>query len=159
MKIPRSTKKKRRNKSDKEIWGFSEDQLRGSNREEIDPRYGYSPRHVLQELGNGIINLIDPHALIYPISRLIRAVPGDYVLEDIRFPSQTKFIKDKGGYVWRIHRDSWKDDLGLTDHSSEDIEWILDDIEPDAEIYNDGDLTHLGHLIDIEIRRIDGKQK
>ncbi len=138
-----------------EIWGFSDQQLRGGNREEIDPRYGYSPRHVLQMLGNDIINSIDGYALTYPISRLIQAYPGDYVLEDLRSPTQTAFIKDKGGFIWRLHRDTGMEDA----HSSEDIDWILGGVEPNTEMWNEGSIEELNQMIDLEIRRMHGQTR
>ena len=117
------------------VWGFNSAQLWGDDREADDPRYGYSPRMVLQTLGNDIVNRIDPAALTYRVERIIRANPRRrIVLDDVRHPAQAEFVRREGGLLWEVR--AGLGDSGVRPHSSEDVAWILGGEPPDAVITN-----------------------
>ena len=107
------------------VWDFSDDQIRGLDRERIDPRYGISPRYVLQRLGNDITNMIDPKALVHRAVRYIGENPHLHVvIDDLRHPTQSEFIEENDGEVWRIVT-SLEQAGSMDSHSSEDLDWIM----------------------------------
>lgn len=127
------------------LFSFTEDQVYGSERNVIDPRYEFTPRFVLQRLGNDIVNQIHPHALVLNVAQRINESLHDaFVIEDIRYPSQFRSIKAWGGEIWLIERPGIST---LEGHSSEDLEFILDGQEVDRAIINNGTLDDLIYYV------------
>lgn len=115
-----------------EMWDFSEEQLWGPSerRNAVDPRYGISPRHVLQALGTEVGRRIDPnvwvryglrsaHRIVTGLGTMkyVRTqgivrlrpdqwigVPRGVVITDVRFVNEATAIKEVGGLVFMIDR-------------------------------------------------------
>lgn len=124
------------------VFGFSEAQLWGTQaqKDAVDPRYGFSPRWLLQRLGTeGLRDEFgeDVHlwALLHHLRREEASRPPDaparlYVVDDIRFPNDVRFVHGGGaGYRGAVLK------LVLTDapasaHGGHASELAIDDVDP-----------------------------
>ena len=90
------------------VFGFSDAQLWGSqaDKDATDPRYGFSARWLLQRLGNEGLREefgedIHQRALLHGLRRAEAARPAGapprlYVVDDVRFPDDARFIASGG---------------------------------------------------------------
>lgn len=90
------------------VFGFSDAQLWGdqADKEALDPRYGFSARWLLQRLGNEGLREefgedIHQRALLHGLRRAEAARPPGgpprlYVVDDVRFPDDARFIAGGG---------------------------------------------------------------
>ena len=92
----------------KRVFDFSDEQVWGSQaaKEAIDPRYGFSPRWLLQRLGSE--GLRDEFGEDIHLEALLRGLrreeaarpPGEpgplYVVDDLRYPNDARFIAEGG---------------------------------------------------------------
>lgn len=137
------------------IFGLSADQLYGRTKELHDPRWGMSPRKILQLLGTEAIRevfgadtwikalrvKIDEEA-----ARRFGDLPG-VVVPDVRFENEARAVLGWGGQVWRVSRPGVP---AVNPHVSETA---LDEFEDfSAHVPNTGTLDdlarHVGELID-----------
>ncbi len=132
-----------------QLWGKQED------KEKIDPRYGLSPRQILQMAGMKLRE-------IYPdiwVDKLFDNIVGldRVVIPDVRYVNEVEAIHRAGGEVWRIDRDgAGASAVELASHASE-IE--LDNYQNfDIIIENNGTKEELFKKID-EVMRGDYKRE
>lgn len=150
------------------MFGFTKEQMWGTDKdkETIDPRWGISPRKMLQLMGTELFQY-DIHKYLnegeFPVGRevwvyrfklwveelknsetdkIFGSTQRNIVIADCRFPHEAKVIKEMGGEIWRIKRPS----LISTDTHGSEIE--LEEIIPDNIIINDGSLEDLYRKID-----------
>lgn len=78
----------------------------GPEKEVVDPRWGVSPRFVLQNMGTDYLRntFCDDFFLKNLQNRLEGHQPTLLVISDVRFPNEVEYIKNRGGHVWRIER-------------------------------------------------------
>jgi hypothetical protein len=81
------------------VMGFSAEQLYGTQKEIVDPRYGFSPRWFLQRLGTeGLRQEFGPDVHINALLRKIEEddaksdAHGVYVIDDVRFLNEVEAI-------------------------------------------------------------------
>ena len=100
------------------IFGFSHDQLYGNLKEVVDKFWGHTPREILQKVGTelfreklpevceNINNNIWVNSVLRKIINYHEKDPAKtkFVITDVRFPNESKFIMDNGGYVFRVNR-------------------------------------------------------
>lgn len=97
----------------KELFDISPSQMNGTqeDKERIDDFWGISPRQMFQEVGTAIRNLgrnIFTRAVEKQISE---SIDNELiVVSDVRFPDEAALIKEKGGYIISIERDSAEDE-------------------------------------------------
>ena len=136
----------------KVLFDFDDDQLYTSKKEDIDDRWGVSPRKVLQFLGTDLLrNNLD---------KLLPGIGGDFwvklfdlwrkrqssdvriVISDLRFDNEEKYVHDNDGYIIRANRNEnkYKDE-----HESE--KGIMK-LKVDYDIENDKDLKYYYNKID-----------
>lgn len=122
------------------IFGFTQDQLYTTEgKETIDLRWGFTPRHACQILGTEVGRQFSKDVWINNLK--IRCSHYDkVVVEDVRFKNESEFIKNAGGVVIGIRRESLStDDL----HASE-LEMVENwSTMIDYEIFNVGPLERL----------------
>ncbi|CAB4131047.1 hypothetical protein UFOVP130_55 [uncultured Caudovirales phage] len=94
-------------------------------------------RRILQWWGTEYRRDEDPDYWTRSALKLAEAIPY-CVFSDVRFPNEVQAIRDRGGVVWKIQRETFID--GIPGHASE---LAVDDITPDLTIEN------TGHLIDL----------
>ncbi|MES1206213.1 MAG: hypothetical protein ABUS79_09775 [Pseudomonadota bacterium] len=143
------------------VFGFSDAQLWGTqaDKEAIDPRYGFSPRWLLQRLGTEGLRAefgddIHLRALIHGLrgeeaARPPGAPPRLYVIDDVRFPNDARFIAaggpDHRGAVLKI---IGTDVTPPADHGAHASEQAIDDVRPEdvAGIVRSSRAQGLAHL-------------
>lgn len=115
----------------RDLFGFSNNQVFGdiSEKERVDPRYGFSPRYALQKVGTEVCREVYEDAWVnyaiktarelldHPTGRRYVARIGviddldepqypikGVAIHDIRFPNELRAIKKAGGYMVRVVR-------------------------------------------------------
>ncbi len=72
--------------------------------------------------------------------------PPNWIITDVRFPNEAKAIKDRGGIMLRVNRQTETDRFPRNEHPSETA---LDDYKFDATIINNGTLEELEKSVGI----------
>lgn len=136
----------------RDLYGLTEAQLFGDLKEVRDPRYGLTPRFILQRLGTEVARSIYPDTWVRYLMEveIPRRVPhlGFAVVTDVRFPNEVRAIHDAGGLVFRIDRPSLGPPADV--HASEvEIERLM----VDRVIVNDGTVEDLHAKLKVEVDR------
>lgn len=126
----------------KAVFDWTDDHVYGDLKEVVDPRWGMTPRHVLQHVGTELFRAWIPDVWIR--STLLRITSEDkVVIPDVRFPNEAQAVKDAGGIVLLVDRpylnieDSHASEVAMDNYG----QW--DDI-----LKNDGDFDNLYRQID-----------
>jgi hypothetical protein len=130
-----------------DIFGFSEEQVYGDAvvKETVDPRWGVSPREVMQKLGTAGREHLGLNIWIKAALAQVKS-PGFYVVEDLRYRNEAKALHDLGHTVFRLHcPDRVSSDDGT--HPSEAEVDLIPDEHVTAEIYSSRS-RGLDHLFD-----------
>ena len=132
----------------KNIFLLDDEQVNGKHKETIDERWNISPREIFQKFGTEIFrnnldmyfpNLKD-HKQNFWVYRFKLWIKEEYkknpdqniVITDIRFPNEMQIVKDFGGIIIKIKRNTFE---SIDNHSSE---VLIDSLKEDYLIYNDG---------------------
>jgi len=88
-----------------DLFSFTADQLftlEGKN--EIDPRYGISPRTAMQKFGTEFIRETVPDLWLILMKQKLDALPADelIVIDDCRFENEVQFVRGQGGVIIHI---------------------------------------------------------
>jgi hypothetical protein len=91
-------------KAAKEIYGFTDAQLYGPEKELVDPFWGETPREILQKMGTDCMRRGHRDDIwIQAAKRILTAdVESRWVIADVRFENEAKMIKELGGQVCRL---------------------------------------------------------
>lgn len=131
------------------LFGFTNDQLYGNQKEVQDDFWKVTPRIALQYIGTDLLrnqlNTIMPHINQDIWVNVFKAnyKKDNIVIADCRFQNEVDTIKEMGGIVIKLNR--IMDNLVHDAHISEDIDNI---INYDYEIHNDSTLGDLYKKID-----------
>jgi len=122
------------------VFGWDFDDLYTDKKDEVDPKWGISPRHVLQSLGTewGQYKLSEYDSFREKTGRLLwtrsllNTIGDDdnAVIADVRFPHEADAIKKRGGKIVMIRRPGWPVDM------THDSEKAIEEIKPDYVIRN-----------------------
>jgi len=141
-------------------FGFTEEQLNGSQKEEIDPFWKVSPRQVLQFVGTEMFRNTMPQLIPHVESNFWVIVAkkkmmdewaknpdAKFVITDVRFENELDFIHEMGGISLTVFRTQ----LASTEdtHSSETA-----DLKTQYTIVNDGSLDALYAQVEAVLREI-----
>ncbi len=90
-------------------FAMTEDHLHGPLKEEVDPRWGVSPRYLLQWLGTEILRRRWPDIWIRHLRQDIMdflSTNGqkNIVVADVRFRDEAEALKAMGAVLWRLER-------------------------------------------------------
>ncbi len=108
-------------------------------KETIDPKWGVSPRFLLQRFGTEVVRNTHPNVWVYHLDKAIKENPKkNFVIGDVRFENEFDFVLRIGGEMWRIQRPV--ENLDLDNHASE---ILLDNLEHHVYINNNGTLDML----------------
>lgn len=124
------------------IFGLSWEQCFGSQevKEAIDPRYGKSPRQLLQELGEKMREIFPDIWIVKVFNETIPQLQEEgyeyFGISDVRYPNEANWIRKYDGTVVRVTREGSGTSVGA-DHSSETA---MKNFVCDVEISNNG--TH-----------------
>jgi len=130
----------------REIFGFTNEQLYGNEKEVIDKYWNVAPRTVLQYVGTELFR--DQLGVIMPdigkdiwlkvvekkiLDELKNNPNAKFVITDVRFPNECEMIKNLGGVVIRVKRDAVNN---IPDcHSSE---LAIEKLDVSVELSNNG---------------------
>jgi hypothetical protein len=103
------------------LFGFTENQLYGSKKEVVDPRWGVSPRRVLQFFGTEICRNMFPklmptikdrfwiNHLLHHVAQLHEEYEDNYslVVTDIRFINEAEVIQELNGILIKVIRPNY----------------------------------------------------
>lgn len=132
----------------RKIYDLSDEQVNGDLKEETDPRYGITPRFILQKLGTeGFRNIRQSTWTDYWAREYRNNYdPTELVLvTDVRFPDELEAIKREGGVIWKLVRDGGPGARGgIGGHASEAVQRAIPDTTFDTIIVaKSGDLEGL----------------
>lgn len=136
------------------MFGWSERHMEGDLKEVIDPLTGVTPRHAMQTLGTEWgRNLIHPDIWLRLMEHNIKANPNtDIVITDVRFENEATLIRNLGGVIVHVSRESEHVDL----HQSE--AGIKIDEARDYIVRNDKDIPALYQYVDVILELIKEEQ-
>lgn len=136
----------------KAIFSFTDEQLYGKDKETRDEYWGDSPRLFMQVVGSELFRETLPKFCknvgsdiwVKSLERKMNVLYTDnprtnnkFVITDVRFPNECKFISEMGGTMIRVNRPQKK----VTDvHASEQH---VKTMKVDYEVENDGTLKDL----------------
>lgn len=115
-------------------------------KEAVDPRYGITPREILQGIGQKMREIYPPiwvDTLFYTtIPQWEKEGYDCFVVSDVRYPNEADAIHAHGGVVVKVVRDAGGVSVGA-EHSSEtamrdyqDFDFIIENNGPIEEYYN-----------------------
>jgi hypothetical protein len=108
------------------VFGLSHAQCWGTQaeKETDDPRYGFSPRWLMQRLGTeGFRQEFGGDFWVdYLLARILREQPAVAAIEDVRFINEAANIIAAGGQVWRLEPPAGRTTTANAAHASE-AEW------------------------------------
>jgi hypothetical protein len=144
----------------KEMFGFTDEQLWGDEKEKIDDNWGISAREVLQILGTEILQydihrhtdkLKDVGRNIWVLrfsiwyKQEIKKNPNlMVVIPDVRFQHEVDIIKSIGGSMWKVIRPS------INNNDLHPSETEMEKIVADLTIINDSTIENLYNKIENE---------
>ena len=145
------------------LFNFDNDQLYGSKKEDIDLRWGTSPRIIYQYLGTDIfrkdIQKIIPgiddnfwvRLTLDKLKKTYTINAQNVVISDVRFQNEIDAIHEQNGIIIKVIRPKLQN---KDDHVSEKN---ITDLKGDYEIINDGTVEDLYKKIDIVFKNIESK--
>jgi hypothetical protein len=140
------------------LFGFTDEQLYGNKKEEIDPFWGVSPRKIFQYIGTDIfrndINKIIPNlnddfwvrCFVKKYKTMIEKYPNNkVVISDVRFQNEVDAIHELGGIVIKLERPNLYYDKD--EHISEAGIDLIQNY--DNKLLNDGSIEDLYNKIEL----------
>lgn len=130
--------------SDTQVYGTQE------QKEAVDPRYGFSPRHAMQTLGTEwgrdlLREDIWPTVLWAKIESAKARGFDRFCITDVRFPNEADQIRERGGIIIKVVRPGVETDA----HSTHASETLVDSLKVDYVIDNSGTLDDLSEAVDV----------
>ncbi len=141
-----------------ELFGFTEEQVFGDAKDEIDPTWGITPRLVLQIMGTEVFQYDMPKYIPelqafgrgFWVKRFEQWYEQnrhlDVVICDVRFQHEVDSILKMGGAIWSVNRPNL---TGGDEHASEKEMDLITGIT--SEIINDRTLHDLYDKIDNQL--------
>ena len=132
-----------------DLFGFTEDQMYTyEGKEAVDPRYGVSPRTVMQQFGTEFIRTTVPDLWCILMSQAIEDCDSDVIaIDDLRFEDEAELVGNMGGTVVHIQG---RGEIG--EHKSEQG---LDIWNTDLILDNSGSLQDLQEEVSKLLRCLD----
>ena len=121
-------------------------------KEAIIPELGVSYRHMAQSLGTEWArNLRRDFWLRIAAAFVVDQMDAGethFVISDVRFANEAEWVRNKGGQIWRIHREGL---AGVRPHVSESG---IDNIKPTRTIHNNGSTADLAEAVALAIESL-----
>jgi hypothetical protein len=133
-----------------QLFGLTEAQLWGAERNVIDPRLGRAPREIYQEFGEACVRL-DPEVWLRPFRSAVAALLRDgrsVVCTDLRTLDELRAAREMGGNVWLLTRSGAGAPEAMALHRTETELAGAPAVFFDQVIANDGSLAALHARID-----------
>lgn len=112
-----------------------------------------TPRLLLQAIGTqGVRNYVDPRFWIWLAEEKYDASLAPVVVTDVRFLEEAEWVREKGGQIWRILRNTRAEITGIANHASEaGLPMHPDDVL----ISNNDSIEQLGYTVRQCLRRME----
>lgn len=127
----------------KSLFALSDEQVEGNQKEDADPRWGVSPRQLMQFFGTEVMQhkaqeLLPEIQKSFAVKRMfIDDLPKKTVISDVRFKHEADELKKRGALLIKVVR-------GIPNSSNEHpSETEVDNLECDLVIQNNGTLEDL----------------
>lgn len=128
-------------------YGLSWEQVYGDQKEVVDPKWGLTPREIMQRLGTEVARSIHPETWtryllddrIPAVMAIVLGPPRLAVITDVRFPNEVSAIHERGGHVIRINRLA----AATNQYSAHESESHIRGLMVDYDIDNNGTLDEL----------------
>lgn len=143
------------------LFGFTEDQMFGPEKEVIDEFWGVTPRRVYQILGTEIFqyDLIKHLPELAYIGRAFwvkrfmkwynnQQIKPNIIFTDVRFMHEVNLIKEMGGIIWKLERPS----IARTDQHVSEVEISQFDNYDDF-IINNSTIDDLYLKVDVLLKK------
>lgn len=132
------------------LFDFTADQVESETKDMIDPRWGTTPRRLMQFLGTEVMQYHIKEVLpgqersfwIKSVIREIESTNKKYVISDLRFLHEATLLRSHGACILKVQRKFTGRPLDT--HISE-LEYL--DIKEDVSIYNSGSMLHLRNQV------------
>lgn len=86
-----------------QLFKFSDDQLYTlEGKEAVDPRYGVSPREIMQRFGTEFVRNTVPDLWVILMEERIKELGGAAIIDDVRFEDEAQLIRDLGGRIIHV---------------------------------------------------------
>jgi len=100
------------------LYSLDYDQLYGNKKEVIDPRYGVTPRYLLQYIGTNLFRNWDTDFWVKVFKR--KYLSMDYIiLDDVRFENEAAIIHEMGGIIIKVVSHRNVNNSSSANHASE----------------------------------------
>lgn len=142
------------------LWDLSDAQLYGDQKEVVDPRWGVTPRVIMQQMGSFarsvhkdtwvrvVIRQIEEareRGRLLEKDQELQDLLGEWaklppvvtVVTDVRHANEVEAVRRLGGVIWKVVRP------GMDDSDAHESETEVDKIEPDVTVENAGSLEDL----------------
>lgn len=139
-----------------DLFGLTHEQLYGELKEVIDPRYGLSPRFMMQHVGQSFRKLW-PDVWVWYLRRhleVMLAAGMKVVVTDVRQDNEARMIRDLEGYLIKVERPGAGARNGIEAHITET--WVDSDYTWDMVIENDASLEKLYRQVEDFYQRVKG---
>lgn len=124
------------------LFGFTDAQLYDDQKEVVDPRWGKTPRWVMQYMGTEFLrrHFGEDFHIKCPNGPIVRAREGhNVIVPDVRFPNEAEAVKSLGGTLIKIVGRGGASG-GIAGHASEAH---IDSMSADHVVPNNGTLDEL----------------
>lgn len=133
------------------VFGFTNKQLYGDDKDVIDEYWGYKPREILQKVGTELFRKcladnfdeIGDEIWIRSLEKQIKKYQAKgynrFVIADVRFENEESFIHNFGGSIWKVQKHK-HNTRQVNPHSSESF---IDTINHDELITNNSSFEKL----------------
>jgi hypothetical protein len=125
------------------VYSLTEQQLNGSLKEVLDPRWNRTPRELLQQTGVALRDAVDTDLWVKAAFAKIESSPGNFVISDLRFPNEFRAIQAAGGINCLVNRL-----IPPNEFSSHQSETALDQADWHFVFDNNSTLTNLFQQVD-----------
>jgi hypothetical protein len=121
-------------------------------KETIIPELGVSYRHMAQSLGTEWGRNLQKDFWLRLAGAFMRdqtdAGESHFVISDVRFENEAAWVKQRGGVIWRVHRE------GLASVRPHVSESGIDNIKPHRTIHNNGTPQDLAEAVALAIESL-----
>lgn len=142
------------------LFGLSHEHLEGALKEVPHPKWGVSPRAMMQFFGTEVMQthmqrLIPHMGNHHAVHRLFMDLDAatheeNVVVSDVRFPHEVAALRARGALIVRVARDlPSREECGVDNHVSETG---VDDLQTDAVLDNNRTLEELYRAVDTLIK-------
>ena len=92
----------------RELYDLSHEQVHGKLKEEVDGRYGISPRQIMQRFGTEVGRTIFEDTWTQALQQDLDMMRANgltrFVIDDLRFENEAQWVRANGGHVYELAR-------------------------------------------------------